>query len=174
MCWDAQHTSCPVPGPPSNPLRQQRDGKVESHQPWRCQHRAPLMLQQLHEHLHMLFGHPKAAGERRFGLSSSAHHLTVCRLHDWANHNFIIRRVQHLVQPSLLWDPTGKAQLHNPPIALPLRSWGKHLPAVECQLPIHSGRKPDKSKGQSLLVSQIHSRVHISQETSLPEKSLHS
>lgn len=122
VCWDAQHTSCPVPGPPSNPLRQQRDGKVQSHQPWRCQHRAPLMLQQLHEHLHMLFGHPKAAGERRFGLSSSAHHLTVCRLHDWANHNFIIRRVQHLVQPSLLWDPTGKAQLHNPPIALPLRS----------------------------------------------------
>lgn len=68
-----------------------------------------------------------------------------------------------------------KGSVSQPPSAFTGHtSRGKHLPAVECQLPIHSGRKPDKSKGQSLLISQIHSQVHISQETSLPEKSLHS
>ena len=126
VCWDAQCAPCPAlpcPGPSSNPPRQRRDREIQSRLLWRCQYRAPLMFQQLHEHLHMLSGHPKAAGEQRFGLSSSPHHLTICGLHDWANHNVVRRRVQHLVQPSLVWDPIGRAQLRNPlPPATPLCS----------------------------------------------------
>lgn len=175
VCRDAQCTRCPAPGPASNPLRQLRGREIQSCLPWRCQYRTPLVFQRLREPLHMLFGYRKAAGEQRSGLPSSPHHLTVYRLHDWANHKAVRRRVQCLERPSSLWDPTGRAQFHNPPSAFTGHtSRGKHLPAVECQLPIHSGRKPDKSKGKSLLVSQIHSQVHISQETSLPEKSLHS
>ena len=126
---------CPAPGPPSNPPRQRRDREIQSRLPWRCQYRAPLMFQQLHEHLHMLSGHPKAAGEPRFGLSSSPHHLTICGLHDWANHN-VVRKESSALGATILTlgsHRKGPASQPAPPSNPPLLSQATAHEGSACQ-----------------------------------------
>lgn len=75
---------------------------------------------QIHEHLHVLFGHSKAAGEQKFVIFPPLCPATLFADSMTGPSTIItIRIVQHLVQPSLVWDSPGKAQICHPPLSEP-------------------------------------------------------
>lgn len=130
---------------------------------------------QIHEHLHVLFGHSKAAGEQKFVIFPPLCPATVCRFHDWANHHHHHQDCSALGTTILgLGFPRKGPDLPPPSVRAPFAPSQGNISQQGSASSSHSVRKPNKSKGQSPSASPIHSRVHISQDTSLPEQSLRS